>query len=536
MLLTGRLDEVKMSVSDVTRTEPHMISDSENDIPLPGKKKRVARKSKPAPVEPPAAIASVANAPTPQPPVVPVNTTQDSRELAEMRAMFKEIKGLTEKNAAYVELIAEKEKVRLTKSSTKTKPVQLVAEAVSDPAATNVEDVECPMTEFDNQYVHGDPGFEPWAVFQNQTDEGWQTEEEGEVDDYYIDDSVFVSEPQPRSLAECLKQAAKADAAQAAASTEPIASTSTASTDKVETDKTKRTVFTLSDNLREGVLHSELRELYKKFRKPTKPRVVVDNDVAGAIAHFYAFNKPKKALNELTRQYTGIKNVPEAQVQKLNEEIRFIDARKHAEESMLWASKGVVAALTAIAPTLAIVLSRGKGDHELDEQALKMLDAVKILVFTHSQLTGDRLQNVKKVVNTVLGKEVIKPKTDAYGEKELPTDLLLGDDLAEKNKKIIKSARASDTVMNTALAPRKWRRSSDYYQRSYNSSVRARGQWNLRARFGTRGMPYSWNARQAMQSRFNRPSGGYGNTQLPNNNMRGARGRGAPQAQRGFQK
>ena len=97
-----------------------------------------------------------------------------------------------------------------------------------------------------------------------------------------------------------------------------------------------------------------------------------------------------------------------------------------------------------------------------------------MLVFTHGQLMGDRLQNVKKVVNTVLGKEVIKPKTDAYGEKELPTDLLLGDDLAEKNKKI-KSARASDTVMNTSIAPRKWRRSSEYYQRTYGSSYRARG-------------------------------------------------------------
>ena len=71
----------------------------------------------------------------------------------------------------------------------------------------------------------------------------------------------------------------------------------------------------------------------------------------------------------------------------------------------------------AIAPTLAIVLAHGKGDTELDKQSLKILDAIKMLVFTHSQLTGDRLQNVKKVVNTVLRKEVIKPKTDAYGKK-----------------------------------------------------------------------------------------------------------------------
>ena len=113
--------------------------------------------------------------------------------------------------------------------------------------------------------------------------------------------------------------------------------------------------------------------------------------MAGAIAHFYAFTKPKKALNELTRQYTGIKNILEARVQKLNEEIRFTDVRKYAEESMFWATKGVLGPLTAIGPTLEIILARGKKDSELDEQSLKMLDAVKMLVFTHSQLAGDRL-------------------------------------------------------------------------------------------------------------------------------------------------
>ena len=90
-----------------------------------------------------------------------------------------------------------------------------------------------------------------------------------------------------------------------------------------------------------------------------------------------------------------------------------MDVRKYAEESMFWATKGVVGVMTTITPTVEIILARGKGDAELDQQSLKMLDALKMLVFTHSQLTGSGLQNVKKVVNTVLGKEVIKPKTDA---------------------------------------------------------------------------------------------------------------------------
>ena len=51
--------------------------------------------------------------------------------------------------------------------------------------------------------------------------------------------------------------------------------------------------------------------------------------------------------------------------------------------------KGMVAALTAIVPTLALILSRGSTDVELDTQARPMLDAVQVLVHTHVQLTAD---------------------------------------------------------------------------------------------------------------------------------------------------
>ena len=79
-----------------------------------------------------------------------------------------------------------------------------------------------------------------------------------------------------------------------------------------------------------------------------------------------------------------------------------------------------------------------------------------------------------KVVNNPLSKELIKRKTNKYGDKELPIEHLLGEDLGERNKKVIKIARASDTVMNTSLAPRKWRKSGEYY-RNPLASRRARG-------------------------------------------------------------
>ena len=101
----------------------------------------------------------------------------------------------------------------------------------------------------------------------------------------------------------------------------------------------------------------------------------------------------------------------------------------------------------------------GKMDAKLGKQAKPMLDVLRVLVHTYVQLITDRVNNVHKVLNNPLRKEVIKRKTDKYGDKELPTEHLLGEDLGERNKKVLKRIRASDTVWNTSLAPKKWRRS-----------------------------------------------------------------------------
>ena len=74
-------------------------------------------------------------------------------------------------------------------------------------------------------------------------------------------------------------------------------------------------------------------------------------------AHFYSHTKTKKAINELARQYTGIKTIQEAHVQALNNKIHFVEGRMLTE----WTSKRVMEALTAIAPTVTLILSRGKG-------------------------------------------------------------------------------------------------------------------------------------------------------------------------------
>ena len=45
-------------------------------------------------------------------------------------------------------------------------------------------------------------------------------------------------------------------------------------------------VFRLLEDLREGTLHDELQELYKKMKKPVQARIDIDENLAGAVAHF----------------------------------------------------------------------------------------------------------------------------------------------------------------------------------------------------------------------------------------------------------
>ena len=87
----------------------------------------------------------------------------------------------------------------------------------------------------------------------------------------------------------------------------------------------------------------------------------------------------------------------------------------------------------------------------------------------------DRKASVTKVIHSRLGKELIKEKRDMYRDLPTLTEFLLGENLADKNKQLIKSVRASVSCMQTNLAFRgKHRAQSDYQNRCNNTFNRFR--------------------------------------------------------------
>ena len=150
----------------------------------------------------------------------------------------------------------------------------------------------------------------------------------------------------------------------------------------------------LGTDLQEGALLTELHDVFKKVKKPVGVRCAITTppEEVGP--------KRLKTIREISKQYTGLIDMLAAQMQALNEEIRFTEGRCDGECSLLTASKGIVGALTAIAPVLDTVLQRGSVDPELNAQVIHLANAIKLLVRTHSQMRWDRKQSMNKVVHT----------------------------------------------------------------------------------------------------------------------------------------
>ena len=145
-------------------------------------------------------------------------------------------------------------------------------------------------------------------VFAEPEDMVWETDNDVEqVDDELPDNYLEIL---TKLMSKKQHSAALGAPAPVEAPTEPTEPEVQGAWPRTESPKTRH-VFTLSDNVREGTLHNKLQELFKKMRKPVKDQIQIDDNLAGALTHYYAYTKTSKAINDILRQYTGIRSVSE---------------------------------------------------------------------------------------------------------------------------------------------------------------------------------------------------------------------------------
>ena len=170
------------------------------------------------------------------------------------------------------------------------------------------------------------------------------------------------------------------------------------------------------------------------------------------MSNFYKVKKPIKVINSISKELTGIQQLPQAQVQYLDKEIIFSGSNLFEEKALLLTQKALVGGITGLLPLLTLVMARGDSDPELDNLAGTLFQVMKLLTAGHVQSTLDRRANVKSVVNSLLGKEIIRQEEDVHGDLLPVNEFLLGGRLGDKNKEVLKAARASDQCLGTKTA------------------------------------------------------------------------------------
>ena len=172
--------------------------------------------------------------------------------------------------------------------------------------------------------------FDELPIFADPREYEWETDNEGDCQEAEESDNHLMLLQKHMSTEANTTARTKTTLSGADTPSQAISQAEQSAPVPTESPRIRR-VFTLSDVLRECTLQNGLQELYKKIRKPVKERIPSDDNLAVAIAHYDACTKTRKAVNKVARQYMGIRPMPEARVQALNEEIHFTDARKLAE-------------------------------------------------------------------------------------------------------------------------------------------------------------------------------------------------------------
>ena len=275
-----------MSLPEAPRPDPHTLSDSDHDIPVVTKKKKVSRKGKMAPRSPecPSSSGHVAPVPSaqPQPTTIasPVGlpVRQENSELLEMRSLCKEMKSLTERNAAYMEMIAKAEQDR--QEASVSQPVYVLEGEPMEIEQPNIEDVSHEQVVVTEQLTF-QPNNEGEHLFSDLQDYGWETDEESGQPEINSNEATLVELQAAMHKPATVSTTAPVVVPKTSAPVPTVPQATGSSAHPLP----RRRVFALSNNLAEGMLQNELKEFYKKMRKPVKERIDLDDDLAGAIAH-----------------------------------------------------------------------------------------------------------------------------------------------------------------------------------------------------------------------------------------------------------
>ena len=195
-------------------------------------------------------------------------------------------------------------------------------------------------------------------------------------------------------------------------------------------------------SLKEGKLAELLKSRHKKVADADKVGPVVNETLAHVINSFFEETKTAGELERLAKDYPRVKNAEKMVVPKLEPELfSAVDQASRATDIALQnIQKGIVSALSAMAPVGSVMLDRGKADQELDELSGNLLDSFNMLALASQAVSSRRRENLKPLMQATYAKALAKPQ-------EGSPLWLYGGNLSESTRKCEVARKLADKIV-----------------------------------------------------------------------------------------
>ena len=256
------------------------------------------------------------------------------------------------------------------------------------------------------------------------------------------------------------------------------------------------------DSLKTGKLASLLKSQHNKVNEADRVSPEI-NDTLAKIINSYFVSTKAGDLEKLVKEYPRVKNINRLAVPKLDAELfSAIDQTSRTTDVALQAlQKGVVAALSAMAPVASLMLERGETDDELDLLSQNLMDAIQLLAQVTNGLSVRRRELIKPSIQSTYAKALAKGPSGA-------PEWLFGGNLSEAAHKCEVAKKVAEKLVKrkggqqTQSGPQQNRQA--YRGQNQNKRYRQNGQvWNNQQQqffqpktFGYQAFPQSFQAPQ----------------------------------------
>ena len=195
-------------------------------------------------------------------------------------------------------------------------------------------------------------------------------------------------------------------------------------------------------SLKSGKMAEILKQRHEKTHGGEKLGPQINETLAGTINDFYAETKVNTELEKLAKDYPRVENVPRLCVPKLDVELfPAVDQNtRQTDVALQNLQKGLVGAISAMAPVASLMVNRGDVDAELEELCGNMVDAMQMVALVDLGLTTRRRELIKPSMQQTYARALAK------GPSGSP-EWLYGGNLSQEARKCEEAKKVAEKVM-----------------------------------------------------------------------------------------